>query len=408
MGFFSKVFGGSPGKDEFARLIMDSIRQAGEKATVRYDAAEFQLVADRGDNPQFLNLINGFNEYCAGSREQRGNVVRRFTRTWFAYLQEIPKDFADIQPDLLPSVRNRSYFEISKLQMQVQGLPPADWPYQPLAEHFGIGLVYDLPDSIMSIQQQTLTDWGVSFDEALAAARDNLGGMSQRSFERAAPGVWVSPWRDNHDCARLLLLDLIRQQKVKGDPVAMIPNRDTLLLTGADDPQGLAQLAVLAEKAREHPRPYSTVAVRLRGKTWTPFLPPPNHPQRQAFQMLCVQTFGQDYSDQAENLNALHQKNGDDTFVASFSAIQNKETGHIRSYCVWSEGVHGLLPRTDQVFLFRPKENEKGEVVATPSWERLQAVCGNLLTRVDIYPERYRVQRGFPNAEQLLALATEE
>jgi hypothetical protein len=49
----------------------------------------------------------------------------------------------------------------------------------------------------------------------------------------------MGPWQDNYDPARLLLLDKIRQPKIKGDPVILIPNRDSLLLTGSKDPKGL-------------------------------------------------------------------------------------------------------------------------------------------------------------------------
>src|SRR5262245_47146194 len=116
MGLFSKLFGGPPGKDEFARLMMDSIRKAGEKTPLRYEADEFRIAAELDDSaPHFLYLVNAYNEYCSVPHSERAGVLRRFTRTWFSYYKEIPKDFADVLPDLLPSLRNRSYFEINKL-----------------------------------------------------------------------------------------------------------------------------------------------------------------------------------------------------------------------------------------------------------------------------------------------------
>ena len=55
---------------------------------------------------------------------------------------------------------------------------------------------------------------------------NNQSEISQENFTCPAPGVWASPWRDNYDASRLVLLDLIRRHKVKGDYVAMVPNRD--------------------------------------------------------------------------------------------------------------------------------------------------------------------------------------
>jgi uncharacterized protein YtpQ (UPF0354 family) len=409
MGFLDKLFGRastkSPTRDEFARLIADALHKAGEKAELRYDATEFRLLTE-GESPHIFNLINAYNEYCATPADNRANVFRNFIRTWFAHQhKEAPESFDDVHPDLLPTVRSRSYYERAKLQMKLDGMPDADWPYLVLAEHFAIGLVYDLPESMMMIQQHHLTDWGVTFEDALEAACKNLAEISQHQFETPAPGVWVSPWRDNHDTARLLLAGLIEHHEVQGAPVAVIPNRDTLILTGSEDEAGLARMAALAEKAREHPRPISCIPLRLEDDHWVPFMPEQDHPQFAAFKMLWIQSLGMDYEDQAEGLKALYEKTGEDIFVATFSAVKMKETGQVVSYCVWSQGVDSLLPRTDQIFFFRPSGAENGDIVATPTWEQVQEAAGSLLEKTDMYPERYRV-KSFPTEQQLAALGS--
>jgi hypothetical protein len=173
----------------------------------------------------------------------------------------------------------------------------------------------------------------VTFEDALEAACRNLVGISQHEFQNPAPGVWLSPWRDNHDAARLVLGDLIRHHPVKGDPVALVPNRDTLIVTGSDDSAGLASMAALAEKARAHPRPLLSIPLRLEGDRWTPFLPARNHAHFPAFKMLWLQSTANDYADQAESLKALYEKTGEDIFVATFSAVKAKEE-EVFSYLV--------------------------------------------------------------------------
>jgi hypothetical protein len=91
--------------------------------------------------------------------------------------------------------------------------------------------------------------------------------------------------------------------------------------------------------------------------------------------------------------------------VASFSARQQK-SGEVRSYCVWSKGVVSFLPRTDDVFFFRPKGGEEGDIVAVAPWGRAESVLGDMLKPVGLYPERYLVD-GFPSEEQLAALGAE-
>src|SRR5262249_50330402 len=167
--------------------------------------------------------------------------------------------------------------------------------------------------------------------------------------------------------------------EVAGDPVVMVPNRDTLLLAGSADENGLGRLAALAEEAYEQPRSTSGMAFRLTEEDeWVPFLPRRSHPEYRRFKLLQVKTLGGDYADQGDALKALHQKTGQDVFVASFSALQGKETGEIRSYCVWSEGVVSFLPRTDDIFFFRPKDGE-GDTVAKAPWDRAQVALGDLM-----------------------------
>ena len=55
--------------------------------------------------------------------------------------------------------------------------------------------------------------------------------------------------------------------------------------------------------------------------------------------MLQMQWLGQDYNEQKELLDKLHEKTREDVFVASFSGFQERESGLPTTYCVWAEGV---------------------------------------------------------------------
>jgi hypothetical protein len=106
--------------------------------------------------------------------------------------------------------------------------------------------------------------------------------------------------------------------------------------------------------------------------------------------------------EQKELLDTMHEKTGQDIFVASFSAMQHGETGEITSYSVWSKGADGLLPRTDLVHFYVAKGKE-GEIEATADWDTVMRIAGDLMKPQGIYPERYRVKE-FPSDEQLRRL----
>lgn len=96
----------------------------------------------------------------------------------------------------------------------------------------------------------------------------------------------------------------------------------------------------------------------------------------------------------------LEQKK--DLFLAKYTGMRAKDSGTAFSYCVWSENVVSLLPRTDCVVFFRP-EGDSGHVVCSASWDQAIEVLGAQMMPQELYPERYLVS-GFPTEEQLRLL----
>jgi uncharacterized protein YtpQ (UPF0354 family) len=381
-------------KDDFAKLMMDNICQTGEKGKIVYDSKEFHL---RGEGKNFaMFLTNGYMEYCAAPLADRSRVIRHYVRNWFATAKEMPKDFEDVKPDLLPVVRSRAYFELNNLDVAEQKRP--EWPHEVLGEHFGIGLVYDLPESMRSISQGSLDAWNVSFYEALEAAMENLLSLEAKFIgPDSGKGAYLSATGDNYDASRLLTKDAIRRFRVKGDHIAMIPNRENLIVVGSEDVKGLAGMAKLAAKAMKEPRSISGIALRLNGDDWVPWLPDVSHPSYRQFQELRLQSFGQDYAQQKEMLDKLYEKNGEDVFVANFSAIKRPD-GKVFSYATWTETTNSLLPKTDVLVLGR-----LGSEPQMVEWGKVVEVMGDLMEAVDIYPPRFRV-REFPTERQLAAM----
>ncbi len=401
MGLFDR-FTTPMRRQKFARRVAAGLRKAGEPLELRYDPAQFRLVSE-GDESLQVNLANTYREYLAAPSAERKRILSRFIRSWIEGRKGIPDEFEDAAYDLLPGVRSRSTVELLKLQMESQGKTGFHWPYRVVADHYGAGLVYDLPHAMSQINGQQLTRWGVDFDEAMDVALDNLRKISEQGFARRAPGVWRSAWHDNYDPSRLLLVDLIAAHEVDGDPVVMVPNRDTLLLTGSEDEVGLGIMAAAAEEATQQPRPIHTMPIRLEFGSWTPFLPPKELPAYLRFKQMLINSLGQDYEEQRALLTTTHQKQSENVFVASYSAMRNTRTGELASYCMWAKGLDGLLPRTDLIYFFDPGRPDGQKVAASASWERVEEIVGDLLEPLDIYPKRHRV-RCFPTEEQIEAI----
>ncbi len=392
---------GANSQDAFARLVIERLREVGVTGEISYDSEEFQVTV-AGEKESVLFLNNAYQEYCALSQEQRHKALRRFVRGWLQAHKPAPEEYADIQPDILPAVRSRSFFESARLRMVIGGSDDTYLPYQILGDDLGLGLVYDMPDSMKPISNRELDLWGVTFYEALEAARDNLRHVRPRIIgPREGAGVYVFTSNDGYDSSRLILLDLIRQFQVKGDYVAMAPGREMLIVAGAEDAAGLEAMVALAKKAFRQPRTVSGAALRLDGDEWLGWMPAAAHPLFREFQDLRVQSLGQDYAEQKELLERLHETSDEDLFVAAFSVMRHKRSGQRVNYCVWTEGATSLLPRAQWVIF-----GGEGQEVVMAAWEKVVEVVGHLMTPQGMYPERFRVET-FPTAEQLAAMGNE-
>jgi hypothetical protein len=402
MGWFDFLFR-PPSREQFAKLVMTELHKTGGDDKFRYDPEQF--LVERGSDG-FINLANLYQEYCQARRGQRQQVLDRFIRGCLRTTSfELPEDFGDVHPDLLPVVRSRFYLESVMLQSRARGGEGIAVPQQLIGDHLSLSLVYDLPQAMRSIIQDDLDKWGISFYEAVEASQQNLEQMGNVSFASlqndGGEGVYISATGDNYDASRLVMLDLVRKMPVRGDYVAMVPNRDTLVITGCEDTTGLEIMGKIAEDSFQKPRPISTVALKLNGDEWESWLPEAESPAHAKFHELRLRTIGMEYNDQKELLDQIHAASGENVFVASFSAVKQKDSGRVTSYSVWSEGVDTLLPETDDVLLLRPDGSSQDvKVLAANCFDRVRQVAGDLMQPLGTYPERYRVIE-FPSAAQL-------
>jgi hypothetical protein len=403
MGLLSRFFG-HPSQDQFAKTIMRAFRDAGDTRQFVYEADQFRLVvagdddeseSDGAPTAEVLNLHNFYAEHCNLSRGQRKEHLKQVVRGVSQGKIEMPDEFAHAAPDLRPRIWPRSMFAKLELQQRIEGGNEVDVPRYLIGNNLSLGLVYDLPHSMRSISGDDLKGWDVSWYEAMEAAKEALSEM-EFAVAKIGDHLYASASGDNYDASRLILIDFIRQMEVDGDHIAMIPNRDTLLVTGSNDDEGLAMMAELAEKALEDPRPLGSTPLRLHDDEWVDWMPPVGHPLRDKFREMERQFFYLEYADQKESLEQLYAKEKIDIFVATCSAVRNQDTEEIFTYCVWPEGAEAMLPVCDKVIL-----GSSGQPGQIADWDKVQAIAGELMSEDEtLYPPRLRVS-DFPTPAQL-------
>jgi hypothetical protein len=401
LGIFD-FFRATPSPDQFARLVLRAFADAGYGEALHYDADDFRLLSADGKS-QVHNLHNVYREYQAAPRRGRQAVLDTYVRAF--QMSGLPESFAEARGALLPLVRGRATLEFLRLKSSAAPERPSPDASAPLSADSVIMLAYDSELSIQTLTGDTLRDWGVSFDEALAVAIDNLRDATVSHFGQIAPGVYMGAWDDAYETSRILFPDIFYQLEVGGEPLVMMPTRNRLLVASANDHGAQLRMLSLAHEMAEEGRIVSALMYRFaHGKAVEHV---PEHAGVLAsLEELKRSYLAEDYASQKRLLDEQYEKDGVDVFVASYQLLRKQEGGNTISYGVWTESVDTLLPEVDMVALVARTE---GDQTATSfvAWAELRAHIKELSRSEEGYPARYRLKT-FPSKELIAGLAPTE
>jgi hypothetical protein len=382
---------GKPTIPSFAAALIKAIKQSGEKADLRFDPANHRIVAGAGsDFTWTFNLTNVYQTYKELPRSQRPPFIRVCVQSILVNQKQLPDDFDLVRADLRPRLWLRASFEQMRIRSLLESAEPKplDLPAEPIGEHLLLSLAYDWPHAVQSI----------SFYEAMEFARDQLRD-STVSYAKMSEGLYSFMSGDTYDASRIALIDRIESFEVKGKPVAIVPSRDALFVTGSDDEAGLTALAALARHGLTQPYSLSAIPLILEDGQWQDWLIPPDHPNHADFHQLELSWLAPLYDHQESDLKQIMTRQNLDIFVARFFTAQS-QNGQLITYCVWGKDTDTLLPVTQRICFFQSE--------ATPplfaDWSTTIAHCAHLMERTEHYPPRYRV-RDFPDQSTLEKIA---
>jgi hypothetical protein len=373
----------------FARLATSTLRDAGEQRPIRYLEDDFALVVGDQGLPRY-NLGNAYHAYQRAGRAQRKQILHACFG--LRDLPEIPEHLADARAALLPVVRGRAESTLMHLQREAlaqdeDAVPPG----RLLGAERYVRVAFDSEHRIAGIGADTLKRWGLTLEDALRIALDNLRDRSPERYEQIAPGLWAGGWHDAYDCSRLLLTDQVYRLRLSGRPVALIPAREDLLVTGENDivaQRTMLQLAL--KRIDENPRTCAAEMLVLddgRWQPWTPTDPEVAFAQRN----LARRIDAGDYATLKRHLEKLHQTRGTDVHIGNYSLLQVVGDNRLLSYVTWIDGVDSVLPRADRFAYFAqpPTDAESAPVFVT--WDDAQLILDSALRPLDYYPPLYAI-----------------
>ena len=402
MGFLDRLLG-APTLQSLVRDVTRELR-ALDVQDLRTDLAHAEMNFRLNGGEMRLYLGNLLHDLQQARRADRPAVLRRFLDGMLSPEAALPATYAEARALLMPVVRRRGDIGIVVLSTFATSGEARDDAFQPaikpIVDDLVIALVCDRPTSMVYVNERELPKWGVSFDEALADALDNLRGLPEHDgWLQMSHGVWSGEWGDSYDSSRLLLPDLIHRTGVR-DPVVVVPFRNALMLTGAGNEAGLALMAqVIGDHLENNQRWLSFQPLRLVETTWEAWQPPAG---QAAWKLLQVRNDASIYESQKELLDAHHERHHIDIFVATCGALSWGDAGSA-TYGVWADHVDTLLPRTDLVAFTWKQPDGKDASLLVP-WDDAVRVAGGLMEPTTESPERWRL-RAFPDAAMRETLA---
>jgi hypothetical protein len=390
-------------QDEFADEVIEFLKKNGITQPLSYDAPQFSIhvVGDDGARANTYFLGNAYKEFGSTPPWRRQPILQAY----FNSHEPMPDSLESARDKIFPRLQQRAFYDEMPLRALVGQIPGAQeggqltFPHMLVAEHFAEGYVYDTPKTVMHINDQRAAEWKLNEEALHAIGMENLTKATTRPFTSMAPGVFISDYGDSHDATRLLLRERVAECRVQGRLIAMPCNRDTLVITGEDDINGLSIMCNVAEQALKQPRAMTMIPLVLAGGTWREWTVPANHQLKNRFKYLRVMSLSELYGSQRQLQNEYNQSKGIDLFVCDYMALQNAE-GDVLSVAAWTEGVVSLLPEVDEITFVHIAGENDGSVVCQAPWAAAQKVVGHLMIKQTIYPPRYRVD-SFPSADEL-------
>ena len=284
--------------------------------------------------------------------------------------------------------------------------------YQIFAGHLAVSIAEQFPNSFRQLTRDDLNQLEISFDEALAIAKQNLLELEPNfasgiHFEPVDGQFWCPAGNlTSNNAAALLFPERIKRLPVQGQHVIFVPHDNIIWIADSANINSLRLVAELnLQEFRECPSPISALPYLVDGQNLKPWLPEVSHPAHAAMKMLHIHDTSYLCDTQSHLLKQKFAAENTDVHLSVYRPMEIiRDDGEIEyhSICVWTDSVVTLLPKTDFVAVqqllnrdalnrgktLRPKF---GRTLIVP-WATFASVLDNQLHRLETYPERHRVE----------------
>lgn len=386
-------------RDRFAKMLQRRIAAAGGPTDFKYDREKFVLTGSNGT--AFLGNVYAQWRQEGSAHKQR--LVDNFVATFSTTTNAVDLSWTEVQGKLTAAVRERAM--LAAMDGPGWGLGIAAKPekrpaQEPLSTWFSRTVLVDYPTHVVTVNQEHLADWGITFEEAFKIGLERLRSATVAKFDHV-DGYYVGTWKDDYDASRILLPAIFEDLPLDGAPIVCLPNRLTLLVAGENQFDAVnAMLAKAEEVVRTIAKPQNPGPLVVREGKVLDFEVAKDSPMFNAVERARKFAALHTYQDQKTNLDRFYKETGKNFVVARYKLHELKSGGY-ESHCIWTKDVPTLLPVADYVVFVvgDGRDPKTAKIVAKVAWNDVVGKLGALLLDTQMFPARYYVSQ-FPTQEQ--------
>lgn len=373
-----------------------------ERAELTDSDGPLLLVWMRGrSEPMQLYLRNTFLETRDLDPEAKAAAIERLLS--ITEISERETSWEEAEASLVPLLRMASFAGFASTLV-----------WRPLAPFLRTFAGIDHESTIAYVTTDKLHSWRRDAAEVFAHAFANLTAHIDAAgkddpdvelYDASAPyPIWHVTRNDSYEASRLAIPGFLAdfRQRVSGTPIAVVPHRALMVISGDGDAAAVARLAQMAEaEFAAAPRPISPAVYSVdAGGNVVPLHLPETHPEHALVERGHRILAAASYGDQKEMLDKRHEEDGTDVFVATYAVFSDKRSGILRSWSTMAEGVATLLPHTDLIAI--ATEGDKPSFIP---WHKMLELAPHCFERAAEHdPPRLRVV-DWPSPELLAELA---
>ena len=245
-------------KQAYTELFAARLHQAAPQLKLEIQGELKIKITGAGGIAATAFLNNSYDSYAANPAALE-QVLQEYVAGGVAAFAKTAENKPVDRNLIVPVIKDWAWLADTRKAMRERGAAEKDIPEyvsEPLNTELVIVYAEDSPQTVSYLTAKTLATAGLKKEELRALAIANLRKLLPKVEAKGSNGVYFMSAGGAYEASLLLFEDIWREKrmKVEGDYVVAVPSRETLLITGSGETEGLKKVRELAKStAAESP-----------------------------------------------------------------------------------------------------------------------------------------------------------